>query len=180
MPDVQLVGLELGSSPLPGERWRTVVANVTRLAALQELVTFGWASTATQERADAWFESVASLGLGFPSSQPVAQGELFVVDMKFSSTHTGLLPLSAIVQRWEQQTPGTRVIRIERVPAGESSTDAPAARSRALAEAARAIKAGSAITRLAEAGQTAVSTLKLGFLAIIVAGGAYLISKARR
>lgn len=177
---VTLKGLELGSSPLPGERWRIVVANVSRLAPLQELLTFGWASTATHEKAQAWFDSVASLGLGYPASQPIAEGELFCLDMKFSTTQGGLLPLSAIVQRWEQLTPATQVVYVARVPANESAAEGVSGRSSAIVEAGRALRQSSTATKLLSAGRTAVTTLQLLFGAVIVGGAWYLISRAKR
>lgn len=180
MADVQLIGVEIGSMPLSGERWRVVVANVSRLAVLQELITLGWATTATEERAQAWFESVASLGLGYPASQPVARGELFVVDMKFSATHTALLPLSSILHRWEQQTPGTKVVRVERVPTSESSSAGATGRSQALTAAGEALRESSPVERLKEAGERAVSVLQLGFWAVIIGAGAYLVARARK
>lgn len=183
MIPVQLEGLSLGSSPLAGDKWRCVVANVTRYAALQELLTFGFATTDTQELATAWFEGAAAGGLGFPAAQPIARGELFVVDMKFTDQSATLMPLSGIVNRWEQLTPHTQVVRVERIPAGESNDAATNGRVRALDKASEqvmAAKGSSPIEDLKSAGRTAVNTLQLLFWAVIVGGAAYIIARARR
>lgn len=184
MIPVRLEGLELGSSPIAGEKWRVVVANDSHLVALRELLTFGFATTDTQELAKAWFEGVAAAGLGFPANQPVAQGELFVVDMKFTDVSATLLPLSAIINRWEQLTPSTQVVRVERVSRTESADAAIQGRTRALTQAAKDVqadaKATSPVEELKQAGKTAVNTLQLLFWAVIVGGGAYIIARARR
>lgn len=184
MIPVTLQDLSLGSSPVAGEKWRVVVANVTRFGALQELLTFGFATTDTQELAKAWFEGVAAAQLGFPAAMPVAQGELFVVDMKFSDVSATLLPLSAIINRWEQLNPHTQVVRVERVSRTESSEGAVTGRVRALSVAAgdyaNAKKESSPVEDLKNAGKTALTTLQLLFWAVIIGGGVYLVSKARR
>ncbi len=179
MGTVILRNLELGSTPLPGEKWRVVVANVSRLRFLQELVTLGFASTDTQEKAKGWFEGLASLGLGYPATQPVAQGELFVLDVRFGSSES-LLPLSAIVQRWEQVTPATQVIYIARVNPSEDSTQGALERGRALQEAGVEIKKldPTPLEEIREGGRQAVTVLKLAFYAVIVGGLAYLVAKS--
>jgi len=180
---VRLNGLELGSMPIANERWRVVVANVTRFKVTKELLTLGWATTDTESLAQAWYSNAASAQLGFPSAQPVAQGELFVVDMKFSGLSAALLPLSAILNRWEQTTPNTQVVAVSRVPATENSTQGQAARSSALnvaaAELEKAQRANpSPAEKLASAGRTAITTIQVGFWAVIVGGLAYLVAKS--
>lgn len=184
MIPVQLEGLTLGSSPLAGEKWRCVVANVTHFALLQEIATFGLATTDTQQLATAWFEGVAAAGIGFPAAQPIAKGELFVVDMKFTDISATLLPLSAIVNRWEQLTPHTQVVRIERILPGESNDAATQGRVRALDQASADVRKAESstdpIAKLQRAGETAVNTLQLLFWAVIIGGAVYLVARARR
>lgn len=184
MIPVKLEGLSLGSSPLAGDKWRCVVANVTHFAVLQEILTFGLATTDTQQLAKGWFEGVAAAGIGFPAAQPIAKGELFVVDMKFTDVSATLLPLSAIVNRWEQLNPHTQVVRIERIPAGESNDAATNGRVRALevagGELAKSEASTDPVEQLKQAGRTAVNTLQLLFWAVIIGGGAYIIARARK
>lgn len=184
MIPVTLKNLTLGSSPIAGEKWRVVVANITRFAALQEILTLGFATTDTQELAKGWFEGVAAAGLGFPANQPVARGELFVVDMKFTDVSATLMPLSGILNRWEQLNPHTQVIRVERISASEGADAAINGRVDALNAATEEVEKQSASTdpveKLKQAGQTAVNTLQLLFWAVIIGGGAYIIARARR
>ena len=182
MLPVRLVGVELGSMPIPNERWRVGVANVEPLRLAKEILTLGWATTDTQALAKGWRENVASAGLGFPATEPVAQGDLFVVDMKFSALSAALLPLSAIVHRWEQTTPGAQVVYVARIPANEDSGAGVVARSSALNLIARDVLAAKTATdpvaKLQRAGKTALNTLQLGFWAIIIGGGAWLVFKS--
>lgn len=175
---VKLEGLTLASSPIAGERWRVVVANVTRFKALAELLTLGFATTDTEEKAKGWFEGIASLGIGYPATQPVARGEIFVVDMKFSGSSTALLPLSAILQRWEQVTPGVQVIYVARVSPLEDSSAGVSGRAAALDAAAAELNKVDPITQIKEAGSKALGVLQLAFWAVIVGGGVYLVAKS--
>lgn len=173
-------GLTLATIPSQGDRWRVVVANTTAAASLQELVTFGLATTTTAEKAQAWTEALASTGLGYALPPATLAGDVFVLDVKFPNTHAILLPLQSIVERWQRITGGTAVVRIVRLDASSYGTaEAAAGRAELLAATAEQLKQNSVTERLQRAGQTALGTLKLGLWAVIIGGAAVLVMKSR-
>lgn len=172
-------GLTIASIPRPRSIWRVVVANTTRAKFLGEIVTLGFATTETQEKATAWFGDegagggIATLSLGYPVAHPVVRGELFVVDMRWYHTPP-LVPLATIIQRYEAFQPGTKVVMVL-APEGEDAASAIRGRAKALDEAGEQLKATGPIAQIQQAGRTALSTLKLGFGAVIVGGLAYIV-----
>lgn len=172
-------GLQLATIPAKGDRWRVVVANTTRAAALQEMVTLGLASTSTQEKAQAWADGLASLGLGYVLPPATLAGELFVVDVKFPTSTPVLLPLVSIVERWQQVASATQVVRIAPVPLTENAAASASARASLLAAAGEELKRESVGAKLQQAASTALGTLKLGLWAVIVGGVVVLVMKSR-
>lgn len=175
--------LQLSSYPEAGSIWRVVVANTTRAKFLRDVVTFGWATTETSEKAAAWWGQdhaaggIQTLSLGFPTHHPVTRGELFVVDMKWYTTQAPLVPLSLVLQRWEAWASGATIVQVGVAPRGEGSEGAIRGRAAALDEAAAELRKTDPITQIKNAGKTAVGVLQLAFWAVIVGGGVYLVSK---
>jgi hypothetical protein len=184
MANINLLNdLTVASMPESLATWRVVFANTTRARVLREVVTLGWADTTTEAKARAVFGAdgqtgIASLSLGYPAAFPVSRGEIFVLDMKWYRTPP-LVPLSVIVQKWEAFSPGLKVVQVGVAPRGEDAATAVYGRAAALDAAGKFMQAESPVTAVVNAGRTALSTLKLGFWAVIVAGGVYLVSKAR-
>lgn len=183
MANINLLNdLTVASMPESLATWRVVFANTTRARVLREVLTLGWADTTTQAKARALFggdaeTGIASLSLGYPAAFPVVRGEIFVVDLKWYRTPP-LVPLSLIVQKWEAFAPGLKVVQVGVAPRGETSASAVYARAAALDTASKFMQEESPVTAVVNAGRTALSTLKLGFWAIIIGGGVYLASKS--
>jgi hypothetical protein len=98
------------------------------------------------------------------------------MDVRFTSTPV-MLPLSTLAEDWTERL-GGQVVRVKRVPAGESSSAGQSDRVSQLQQAI-ADAPVSAVTQIRRTGERALDVLQLMAWAVIIGGVVYLFSKAR-
>lgn len=175
---LKTLGLGLASVPLAGERWRIVVKDNTISPSGAELGARWYNGTGSGYFGYAADEGLATLQKGFPTSVPVAQGSFFVMDVKFPTTVPVTLPLSTLAQEWAERM-GGEVVRVKKIPLGESTTDATTDRGVQLSGAITdsAPKPGAPKPK-GTVGQ-AIDLLQLMTWAVIIGGLVYLYAQAR-
>lgn len=180
---ITTIGLDLGTIPHGGDKWRLVVRDkglTPNGATLGRRWYNGEGSGYSGVFAD---NGISTMQKGYPASQPVSSGAYFCMDVRFPSVPPAL-PLSQLALDWTARL-GGEVVRVKRVPAGESSSagqsDRVAQLEAAIEDAPRGFLGTVADTAkgAADAGQKALDVLQLAFWAVIIGGVVYLYSKAR-
>lgn len=170
---LKTIDLDVGSMPLAGEKWRVVVRDDSKLSPNGDKLGRRW----YDGKGSGYFGALADNGLaslqkGWPASVPAAQGAYFVMDVRFSSIPVAM-PLSSLVRDWEDRL-GGQVVRVKRVPTGETSAAAASDRvtqlSAALSEAPKPTPRKGAADVIGQG----LDTLQLLFWTVIIGGLVYL------
>lgn len=174
---LELVDLGLGSLPSGGDKWRLVVRNDGIRGDGASLGARWYNGAGSGGLFGGYSDNgMSTLGKGFPASQPVSSGEYFCLDVKFPS-NPPQEPLSSLVRFWEANL-GGQVVRVKEIRAGESSQAGRDDRAAQLQAALEDAPLGP-VEELKRKADRALTTLQILGLAVIVAGGVYLVARSR-
>jgi len=175
---IKTLGLDTGSMPLGGEKWRIVVRDTSRLSPNGDALGRRWYNGEGSGFYGAFADvGLASLQKGFPASVPSAQGAYFVMDVRFPTLPVAL-PLSSLVRDWTERL-GGEVVRVKRIPNGETAAEGQADRASQLqAAVSEAPKPASRPSGRNVISDT-IDTLQLLTWAVIIGGLVYLYTRAK-